>query len=89
MRCVRNFLKINIVSQEEIGAKQVEEIGADNPISPSAVLFNIMKEKNISFDSIKKKLISEKFDKAEDMSSINDIPKPKVFELIERLKKAK
>ena len=48
-----------------------------------------MKEKNVSFDSIKKKLISENFDKAEDFHSINDIPKPKVFELIERLRKAK
>lgn len=89
VRCVRNFLKINIVGQEEIGAKQVEEIGADNPISPAAVLSNIMKEKNVSFDSIKKKLVSEKFDKADEFESINDIPKPKVFELIERLRKAK
>ena len=89
VRCVRNFLKINIVGQEEIGAKHIEEVGADNPISPSAVLFSIMKDKNISFDSIKKKLISEKYDKAEEFDSINDIPKPKVFELIERLKKAK
>jgi hypothetical protein len=48
-----------------------------------------MKEKNVSFDSIKKKLISEKFDKADEFESINDIPKPKVFELIERLRKAK
>jgi hypothetical protein len=89
VRCVRNFLKINIVGQEEIGAKQVEEIGADNPVSPAAVLSNIMKERNVSFDSIKKKLILENFDKAEDFNSINDIPKPKVFELIERLRKAK
>ena len=45
---------------------------------------------NSFFDSgFKFLLILENFDKAEDFNSINDIPKPKVFELIERLRKAK
>lgn len=88
VRCVRNFLKINIVGQEEIGVKIIEEPGADNPISPAAVLYNLMKEKNISFDQIQKRLIKDKYEKAEEMTSVNDISKPKIFELIERIKKA-
>jgi hypothetical protein len=87
-RCVRNFLKINIVGQEEIGVKVIEDV-PENPMSPSAVLSSLMKEKNISFDSIKDKLVEEKYEKASEFVSINDIPKPKMFELIDRLKKLK
>ena len=60
VRCVRNFLKINIVGQEEVGVKVIEEPGSDNPISPAAVLHNLMKEKGISFDQIQKRLIKDK-----------------------------
>ena len=88
VRCVRNFLKINIVGQEEVGIKVIEEPGSDNPISPAAVLHNLMKEKGISFDQIQKRLIKDKYEKAEELASINDISKPKIFELIERIKKA-
>lgn len=91
VRCVRNFLKINIVAQEELGdAKLVEETSPqqENPTSPYILLDKVMKDKSISFDSLKKKLIKEKFDNAENISTINDIPKAKIFELIERIKKA-
>ena len=88
VRCVRNFLKINIVGQEEVGVKVIEEPGSDNPISPAAVLHNLMKEKGISFDQIQKRLIKDKYEKAEELASINEISKPKIFELIERIKKA-
>jgi len=46
-----------------------------------------MQEKNITFEILKKKLIKEKFDGADSLSCIKDIPKSKVFELIERIKK--
>jgi hypothetical protein len=90
VRCVRNFLKINIVSQEELGdAKLSYESSSsqDNPTSPHVLLEKVMKEKGISFDTLKSKLIKEKFENAESLSSINDISKAKIFELIERLKK--
>lgn len=93
VRCVRNFLKINIVSQEELGdvklaaATSKEDIEKENPMNPTILLEKIMQDKSISFEVLKKKLIKEKFDKAEDLNSIKDIPKSKVFELIERLKK--
>ena len=90
VRCVRNFLKINIVSQEELGdAKLLDEAPSiqENPTSPHALLEKVMKDKNISFDQLKKKLIKEKFDNAENINSITDISKSKIFELIERIKK--
>ena len=89
VRCVRNFLKINIVSQEELGdAKLLEEssISQENPTSPHVLLEKIMKDKSVSLEALKKKLIKEKFDNAENIGSIQDIPKVKIFELIEKLK---
>ena len=47
-----------------------------------------MKEKGISFDQIQKRLVKDKYEKAEELASINEISKPKIFELIERIKKA-
>lgn len=89
VRCVRNFLKINIVGQEEIGAKVLpEDLAVENPLSPTAVLSNLMKEKGISFDDVKRRLIKDKVDKAEEMTSLSEIPKPKIFELIDRIKKS-
>ncbi len=46
-----------------------------------------MKEKGLSFDDIKGKLVAEKYEDAENMQSINDIPNVKIFELIQRMKK--
>ena len=91
VRCVRNFLKINIVSQEELGdAKLIDDSSStnENPTSPHSLLEKVMKDKSINFDQLKKKLIKEKFDNAENLNSISDIPKAKIFELIERIKKA-
>ncbi len=84
VRCVRNFLKINIVGQEEIGTKVIDEPAPENPMSPATVLYNLMKEKNISFEQIQKRLIKDKYEKAEEITSINDLSKPKIFELIEK-----
>jgi hypothetical protein len=90
VRCVRNFLKINIVSQEELGDAKLLDEGLssnDNPTSPYALLEKVMKDKSITFDNLKKKLIKEKFENSENISIIQDIPKGKIFELIERIKK--
>ena len=92
VRCVRNFLKINIVSQEELGdAKLLDEVleKQENPTSPQSLLDKLMKEKNISFEVIKDRLVKEKFENSESIASIQDIPKSKIFELISRIKKSK
>jgi len=88
VRCVRNFLKINIVGQEELGdVKLIDDSSAqESPTSPQALLAKVMKDKSISFDQLKKKLVKEKFENSENFNSILDIPKSKIFELIERIK---
>ena len=97
VRCVRNFLRINIVAQEEL-AKMVagkstysppEKEEEKNKTSPSYLLKKIMAEKGVGFDSVKKKLEKEKFEGLSKISSIEDIPKFKMFELIERIKTIK
>ena len=57
VRCVRNFLKINIVGQDEMGnVKVMDESEPDNPSDPRYLLQRVMKEKGVSFDQVKKKL---------------------------------
>jgi len=88
VRCVRNFLKINIVGQDEVGVKaNFEDLTPDSPVSPTAVLSNLMKEKGVTLDQVKKRLAKDGF-AADAITSLNEIPKPKIFELIERIKKA-
>jgi len=88
VRCVRNFLRINIVGQDEMGnVKVMDEAPPENSSDPRYLLNNVMKEKNVSFDVMKKKLIKEQVEGAENFTSTEDIPKFKIFELIERLKK--
>jgi hypothetical protein len=92
VRAVRNFLKINIVGQDEVPLPI--EGGASNPNTKSstAALKEVMNMNNISFDIIKQKLIEEKFlddngQTAETYQCENDIPTDKQFELISRIKK--
>ena len=95
VRAVRNFLRIAIVANDELkkmvfapkSASSPEEDQEDMLPSPTALLVSVMKEKNVKFETIKKKLEKENFQNVEKIESVNDIPKPKVFELIERLKK--
>jgi hypothetical protein len=91
VRCVRNFLKINIVSQEELGDAKLLDEGSsvENPTSPQVLLEKVMREKGVSFESLKEKLVKEKFDGAENLTCVQDIAKSKIFELIERIKKVK
>ena len=87
VRCVRNFLKINIVAQEELGNTKMVESPAETITSPQGILDALMKEKGLSFDSVKNKLIKEGYENSESFANVGDIPKTKIFELIERIKK--
>jgi len=94
-RCIRNFLRVNIVSAEELSNNP-----SGNPFSnggatasssnePSQILADAMKQKGVSFDSVKKKLIAEGYPDAEELDSVNNIDKTKIFELISRIKNKK
>jgi len=87
VRCVRNFLRINIVAQEELGNTKMIEDSAQATTTPQGILDELMKEKGLSFDVVKGKLIKENYESAENLTGIGDIPKAKIFELIERMKK--
>lgn len=89
-RCVRNFLKINIVGQDEIGgAAPYEETNSSHPISsPERLLEKVMSEKGVSFESLIVKLSKEGYDTS-GITSLSQIPKVKIFEIIERLKSSK
>ncbi len=95
VRCVRNFLKINVVGQEEMGGGSVKNSTSPHRkpsenkagSNPSQLLEKIMESKNVSFNNLKSKLIQEDFTGATELQTIEDIPKSKTFELIGRLKK--
>tara|TARA_Y100000296_G_C5103290_1_gene221124 strand:+ start:128 stop:838 length:711 start_codon:yes stop_codon:yes gene_type:complete len=90
VRCVRNFLKINIVAQEELGNTKVfEEEASSNQTDPKYLLERVMKDKNVTLSQVLSKLVSEGVSGANEFKSVEDIPKGKVFELIERIKKKK
>ncbi len=93
VRCVRNFLKINIVGKEELGgadapptATNTSTPTSDTSMDPRSMLQAVMNEKGVTLEKLKAKLSSEGHDEIE---SLSDIPKLKTFELIERLKKVK
>lgn len=90
VRCVRNFLGINIVGQDEVSSMAPNESAVPlPPTSAAALLENLMMDKNVSFETIKAKLVTELVDGASNFNSVSDIPKVKIFELIERLRKKK
>jgi hypothetical protein len=91
VRCVRNFLKINIVGQDEMGESKLASSSPkkDNQTDPVSILESLMSKKSISFEKIKEKLVKEEVKGASDFNYLNQIPRLKIFELIERIKKAK
>lgn len=86
-RCVRNFLNIRVVGEEEVTATVSDATPANGSPTPVAILGAEMKKKGVSFDDIKAKLVEEKFEGIENIKSIDELPTAQVFKLIERLKK--
>ena len=87
VRCVRNFLKINIVSQEELGESKLSEVPKEGVTSPQSILKSVMQEKGLTIEHIKSKLKKEGYENTDNVNNISDLPKTKIFELIERIKK--
>ena len=89
-RAVRNFLRINIVAKEEIKNAKISTPSPNkNSASPDIYLSNLMKEKKIDFKTIKDKMTKESVDGAADWKTVKDIPRVKMFEIIERMQKKK
>jgi len=89
-RAVRNFLRINIVAKEEIKNVKISTPSpTSNAASPDLFLKKLMKEKKVSFTDIKAKMVTEKVDGADGWDSVKDIPRLKMFEIIERMQKKK
>jgi hypothetical protein len=92
-RAIRRFLKINIVSKEELGSKKGS--GAETASAPaskfdaSSKLAQLMAAKGITFEQVKKKLVDEGYPDAESLTEIKQISGTKIFELINRLKAVK
>lgn len=88
IRSVRNFLRINIVGQDEIDPKKKNEIIEESqPTNPSSVLNKVMSEVGLTFEVIKSKLSLEGDEEAKKWDSVSDIPKKRIFEIIERIKR--
>ncbi len=87
-RAVRNFLRINVVSQEEIGSvnalpPQQDQIPSSNP-TPHSLLETRMKEKGISLDKISDYLAGKGHEYK--IEKIEDIKKPHCLDLLSWLK---
>ena len=97
VRCVRNFLRINIVGQDELGAgsgsKQASTSRAEAAsllsFDPKEHLSALMSQRGISFDKLRAKLVKEAYEKADTFNSVKDIPNIKIFELIDRIQNSK
>ena len=89
-RAVRNFLRINIVAKEEIkNVKTSSPVPNKNSASPHIFLQNLMKDKKIDFGTIRAKMVKEAVEGADEWKTVKDIPRLKMFELIERMQKKK
>lgn len=91
-RAVRNFLNINIVSREEIKqdkyldvpGQTTQEIGLD----PLSTLKEIMAEKKITWETIKKQLIEFGISEIGDCDSVDKLKIPIVLELLGHIKES-
>jgi hypothetical protein len=89
IRCVRSFLKINIVGNDEMGKTTHidSEIESNTLVTqPIALLQKTMEEYKISFDQIKERAIEKKMESAEKWMSINDISPLSMFTIISGIK---
>jgi len=89
-RCIRNFLKINIVSKEELppSKRKPTQNGLPN-VAPAQILAKLMKEKGRTFKDVKEKLVAEGNRGFEDYSDWADIPGDLAFQLVNRFKNLK
>lgn len=101
-RAVRGFLRISIVSKDELvaeGTLNQEESNNNNHnpdqnniISPVEILRKLMSEDKIDFEKIKSQMLKKHKDSPEEVAkiteykSIDDLPKNTIFDIIGRIK---
>jgi hypothetical protein len=61
-RAVRNFLRIFIVSQDEISFEKPEEITTSVGVKPSSILEERLEKMNLTFEDFKEKLATEDYE---------------------------
>lgn len=83
VRCVRQFLRINVVSNEEI-SEMVEAASEDVATS---LLKEAATKYGITFDMLKAKLVAENVEGSAAFRDFNDIPRMVQFEYIDRIKR--
>ena len=97
VRCVRSFLRINILGKDELGDMKIEppafvDSNSDNQdanlTDPRIILSNLMRETKIDFKEVKKRLASEGVE-SEEFGSLDDVPNLKIFEYIPKLRALK
>lgn len=90
-RCVRNFLKINIVGQDELGGNNNGSSESESK-APSTVnlLKDSMEKRNMSIDDLVEKLRSAEkpyADELEEKQDLSVIPKFEMMKIIKKLKR--
>jgi hypothetical protein len=89
IRCVRSFLKINIVGNDEMGkTTHVDaEVEPNTSITqPVALLQKTMEEHGISFEQIKERAVQKKMENADSWTKIEDISPLSMFTIISGIK---
>lgn len=86
IRCVRDFLKIEIYGKDEIApSKNGKKPNSQN--NAYKTLEKLCEEKNITFEQVKSKMTSEKHEGAEQWESFKNISKNDALAIIQRIKK--
>mgnify|MGYP001614702597 CR=1 FL=1 len=88
VRCVRNFLNINIVAQEELPEVNTATESAFLN-SPHLILKQLMEEKKYTFEKLKDKLLKSKTENADRWLKLEDIPEAQIISIIEKINRKK
>jgi len=93
-RAVRSFLRINIVSDIELGEVKGQETYTEESqscieVDKTETLKKLMEQKNVSFEQVKDKLIKAKFKNADKITCVEEISPVWQVEIIKKLKAKK
>lgn len=87
VRCVRNCLRIAVLSKEEIGGGKNSEPAQSNNNLQVDLLQKELDKRKITWAQFQNKLIKDKVENAENMKSLNELSKDLIFSYLERIKK--